>query len=182
MGTTLYHGAVLIVLGVIAVANGRAETAARFLGAIETFVREGRHTIDLADLTVLEATESRARDALGVDAYQVAYEAGTLQPAATIVDEVSAFLAGPRAPAGDAPTILAISGLTQREAEILELLSGGLSNREIAARLVLSVRTVETHVANVYGKLGVANRAEAAAGFARFGARTTSGATEIAST
>jgi DNA-binding CsgD family transcriptional regulator len=57
--------------------------------------------------------------------------------------------------------------LSAREAEVLGLLTGGVSNAGIAARLVLSVNTVERHVRNVYVKLGVSNRAEAAALMAR---------------
>jgi DNA-binding NarL/FixJ family response regulator len=55
--------------------------------------------------------------------------------------------------------------LTTREAEVLELLSRGLSNREIASRLVLSAKTVEHHVSQILGKLGLRNRAEAAVYF-----------------
>jgi DNA-binding NarL/FixJ family response regulator len=52
--------------------------------------------------------------------------------------------------------------LTRREREILELLAQGLSNKDIAARLYLSVRTVEGHLANSYVKLDVHTRTEAA--------------------
>jgi pSer/pThr/pTyr-binding forkhead associated (FHA) protein len=52
-------------------------------------------------------------------------------------------------------------GLTQREAEVLSLIASGRSNQEIAEGLVLSVRTVERHVSNVYSKIGAKNRAEA---------------------
>jgi DNA-binding NarL/FixJ family response regulator len=57
--------------------------------------------------------------------------------------------------------------LTAREREVLARLADGRTNRQIAAELVLSERTVETHVGHVLGKLGVANRAEAAAWAAR---------------
>jgi DNA-binding CsgD family transcriptional regulator len=52
--------------------------------------------------------------------------------------------------------------LTKRELEVLRLLSAGETNREIAADLVLSVRTVDRHVSNIYAKLGVSSRAAAA--------------------
>ena len=53
-------------------------------------------------------------------------------------------------------------GLSRRESEVAALAGTGLSDREIAARLVLSVRTVESHLASVYRKLGIASRLELA--------------------
>jgi DNA-binding NarL/FixJ family response regulator len=53
--------------------------------------------------------------------------------------------------------------LTQREPEVVGMLAKGRSNREIAESLVVSERTVESQVANLLGKLGLANRAQAAA-------------------
>jgi DNA-binding NarL/FixJ family response regulator len=51
--------------------------------------------------------------------------------------------------------------LTQRELEILCLLAGGLDNTTIAERLTLTKRTVQNHISNIYGKLGVTSRTEA---------------------
>ena len=53
--------------------------------------------------------------------------------------------------------------LTVRERELADLVATGLTNREIADRLVLSERTVETHVRNILAKLGLANRTQVAA-------------------
>lgn len=52
--------------------------------------------------------------------------------------------------------------LTGREGEVLNLLASGLTNKDIAQSLILSVRTVEAHLRSIYGKLGVASRTEAA--------------------
>jgi LuxR family maltose regulon positive regulatory protein len=53
--------------------------------------------------------------------------------------------------------------LTDREEEILELLAAGLTNPEIAEKLIISAGTVKKHASNIYGKLSVSGRTEAAA-------------------
>jgi DNA-binding NarL/FixJ family response regulator len=52
-------------------------------------------------------------------------------------------------------------GLTQREAEVLREIAAGLSNREIAERLVISEATVKTHVNNIFSKANLRDRAQA---------------------
>jgi ATP/maltotriose-dependent transcriptional regulator MalT len=58
----------------------------------------------------------------------------------------------------DWPMIESLSG---RELEVLRLIADGHSNREIAEQLVLAVSTVKWHIIQIYGKLGVQNRAQA---------------------
>jgi len=54
------------------------------------------------------------------------------------------------------------AALSEREQEVLALIALGMSNRQIAHELYLSVDTIKTHVRSVFGKLGVANRTQAA--------------------
>jgi DNA-binding NarL/FixJ family response regulator len=59
--------------------------------------------------------------------------------------------------------------LTERELEVLRLAARGLKNQDIARELSLSVRTVQTHLGNIFGKMGVGSRTEAVLGAIRRG-------------
>ena len=61
--------------------------------------------------------------------------------------------------------------LTQREIEIMEALSTGLQDKEIAGKNFIAVETVKKHISNIYKKIGVRNRVEAAIKY-RFGELT----------
>jgi DNA-binding NarL/FixJ family response regulator len=78
---------------------------------------------------------------------------------AAIAERVLAFFAGNRPGAGATP----FPELTDREREVLDLVARGLTNPEIARRLVVSDKTVRNHVSNVFAKLHVTGRAEAVA-------------------
>jgi len=69
--------------------------------------------------------------------------------------------AGSTQPHGTASEL--IEPLSERELEILQLIAGGLSNQEIGSQLYLSLNTVKAHTRNIYGKLGVNSRTQAAA-------------------
>jgi DNA-binding CsgD family transcriptional regulator len=88
---------------------------------------------------------------------------------ATFLAEVRAFLPPAVKPekALAAADGHALASLTEREREVLSLVADGLSNAAIAERLVLSGRTIERHLSNIYTKLGVEGKAARAAAAAR---------------
>jgi DNA-binding NarL/FixJ family response regulator len=117
------------------------------------------------DASVLGALRAGARGYLtkdaGADEIRAALEAvaggaAALDPA--VQHHVVAALAGEEAPCSELP-----DGLTPREAEVLALIAGGLTNAEIADRLVVSAATVKSHVNHIFAKAGVRDRAQAVA-------------------
>ncbi|HET7014495.1 MAG TPA: AAA family ATPase [Streptosporangiaceae bacterium] len=111
---------------------------AQVLGG-QTRIRWLREAVDIYESTGATAYRGRARRLLR--------EAGGPVPRR-------------REPAAVMPPELASRGITTREAEVLGLLGDGLSNAEIAARLFLSVRTVETHVSSLLAKLQLRSRGQ----------------------
>jgi DNA-binding NarL/FixJ family response regulator len=115
------------------------------------------------DASVLGALRAGARGYLtkdaGAEQIRAAVEAvargeAALDPA--VQHHVLAALTEPGAEAPDLP-----DGLTPREAEVLALIAEGLTNAEIAERLVVSAATVKTHVNHIFAKAGVRDRAQA---------------------
>jgi DNA-binding CsgD family transcriptional regulator len=88
--------------------------------------------------------------------------AGDSQLARTCRDLLKRAGAPTRRGRGDSPVpgALRAAGVTSREMDVLGLVSAGLTNAEIAGRLYLSPRTVETHVASLLAKLGAADRGQ----------------------
>jgi DNA-binding NarL/FixJ family response regulator len=85
---------------------------------------------------------------------------------ASLLDQLPST-SGPTLVLPDSPPIgvdlTRLNDLTPREREILALLAGGATTSQIADRLVISNKTVKTHVQNILRKLGVSSRLEAAA-------------------
>jgi DNA-binding CsgD family transcriptional regulator len=109
------------------------------------------------------------RASLPEPVFAAAWEEGRHLPLAGAVAEAHAIAAStvesPSAVSGDASGF----GLTVRELDVLRLLVEGRSDREIAGALYIGARTVQTHVGNLFTKLGVNTRAEAAAVAVRHG-------------
>jgi len=83
---------------------------------------------------------------------------------------MSAVAAREEPPASRAPAPL--EELTERELEVLRLIAGGLNNREIAEKLVISEKTAKTHVSSILGKLHLEDRTQAAIYALRHGLET----------
>ncbi|NIH84175.1 ATP-binding protein [Amycolatopsis granulosa] len=145
-------------------AGGEHERAAGLLGAASAIWRlSGAAVSETRPHQQFEQEcEARAREALGDDAYHAAFAATS----GGGVDEAIAYALAEK-PAGPRPARRSREsspgGLTRREREIAELVADGLSNKQIAARLVIAQRTAETHVENILTKLGFTSRAQIAA-------------------
>jgi non-specific serine/threonine protein kinase len=146
-------------LAIAAVGLGRPAQAARLFGVVEAL--DAAHGIPYFTSIAgpRERAEAAARAALGEVAFAAAWAAGRALPLAQAVAEAMAGAAPPPAAGAAAPP----HGLTAREVEVLRLVAAGQTDREIAAALFVSRRTVEWHLSNLLAKLGVGSRTAAAA-------------------
>jgi predicted ATPase/DNA-binding CsgD family transcriptional regulator len=154
-------GAVAGLAGV-ALALGQPERAARLLGAVET---EGE-TSGVGRLGHAAHTSrilAEARASLPEPGFAAAWDEGRHLPVAEALADARAIAASAGQEPPPAPDDASGFGLTAREVEVLRLLVEGQSDREIGEALFIGTRTVQTHVANLFAKLGVNARAEAAA-------------------
>ncbi|MFG1707053.1 AAA family ATPase [Nonomuraea sp. M3C6] len=165
------NGAVARTLGTLAAATDRLDDADRHFSTAATMERRiaALPHRALAQLAHAQALMSRGASGDRARALDLAEQAALtarrlgMAPAARAAAQLADELAGVR---GGPVT------LTRREHEITGLVATGLANREIAERLVVSERTVETHVSHVLGKLGLANRTQLTAWALRAGIRT----------
>jgi DNA-binding CsgD family transcriptional regulator len=147
-------------LACITVGPEWAERAARLLGAAEVFQQTTGAPAPPSEMADYRRTEADARAHLGAERFASARATG----AGMSFDAAIAFaledLDGPAL--SEPPRIHGRSPrmpLSAREREVVALIAGGLSNRQIAERLVVSVRTVERHIENVYNRLGIQGKA-----------------------
>jgi predicted ATPase/DNA-binding CsgD family transcriptional regulator len=146
---------------------GESERAARLLGAANAVWRlSGAKVFEAPPyLAFDEQIAEVARADIGAEKFASAFAAGRGLTIDQVIADALEEEAVPRVDRGLAPQRPEI-GLTRREREIAELVAEGLTNREIAARLIISQRTAEGHVERVLAKFGFTSRAQIATWFA----------------
>ncbi|MFI6291543.1 LuxR C-terminal-related transcriptional regulator [Nonomuraea sp. NPDC050790] len=136
---------------------GTPEAAARLIGSVEDArTASGISMFGPQHTLIREIMEQQCRDALGEEVFdaqrRIGHRIGLEQTVAGILAE-----SDPPAPAQSPEP------LTKREYEIALLVSQGLTNRQIAERLGIAKRTVDTHMENILTKLGISSRVQIAA-------------------
>jgi predicted ATPase/DNA-binding CsgD family transcriptional regulator len=165
-------GLSLEALAWIAGTERRDQRAAQLFGASGRMWRAMHASLSafrsLQDFHTESIAEVRGR--MGEKAFDAAARRGADLPTA---DAVELAMERQTRPAVPAPRPASASGsafgLTRRERQVATLIAEGLSNREIAARLVVAQRTAEGHVENILSKLGFTSRAQVAAWLAAQG-------------
>jgi non-specific serine/threonine protein kinase len=167
-------------LGLAMTARGGADPdwSARLHGAADQALTDLGDTIEPLEKRLADLDRQRLRAVMGAEAFEAEYAAGRtldLAPATRqALQGIQARREASRAEALVSEPDAAVSGeaaalLTPRELDVLRLVAQGLSNPDIARRLVLSEHTVHRHLANILRKLGLSSRAAAAAWGVRTG-------------
>ena len=150
--------------GCHAALSGQPRRAAQLLGAAETVRAEAGANVMPFLVPLLARSREAAIAALGPAKFQAGFEAGQRLDR----DGGLRLALGEPAREGGAPGGAAEPGeapgpLAKREADVARLVAGGLTNKQIGARLFISERTVDSHVRSILNKLGVGSRAQIAA-------------------
>jgi non-specific serine/threonine protein kinase len=132
-------------------AQGQPARAALLLGAAAPHLTAGTTSLHPADPAARQWTLATVRRALGGASFVAAWAEGQALSVAQAAD--LALTAGAGGPAAE-------GGLSPREREVAALVAQGLTNRQIAARLVVTERTAATHVEHILGKLALTSRVQ----------------------
>jgi non-specific serine/threonine protein kinase len=161
----------LVATARLAAVGGQPEVAARLCGAAEALAETIGYVRRPPEQERLERDAAVARAALGDAGFEASWAAGQTLRDEQAVAEAQAVLAVLGAPATPSTTTpaTAFAVLSPREQDVLALLCQHLTDPQIAERLFLSPRTVESHVASLLRKLDVTNRRDAAAAAVRLG-------------
>ncbi|MEO3806992.1 LuxR C-terminal-related transcriptional regulator [Nonomuraea sp. B1E8] len=160
LGDSLGIGITLEALAWIAASQRRHQRAARLLGILQTvWASVGAPLSGYGHLAGYhDACEEETRKALGETAFDTAVRRGARMP----LDEALAYVLQEEPPSGRGDGSERRTRLTRRESEIAQLVARGLTNKEIAASLVISQRTAEGHIEHILTKLGFSSRSQIA--------------------
>ena len=164
---TLNTASCLEELAGVAVAQGNPTWAARLLGAAEALRDTPGTPIPPAERALYEHSVATTRAQLGEKAYAQAWiEGRSLTPEQAVAAQGLETLpttspTKPLSPAATRKLPHFPDRLTAREVEVLRLVSQGLTNEQVAEELVISPRTVNTHLTTIYSKIGVLSRSAA---------------------
>jgi predicted ATPase/DNA-binding CsgD family transcriptional regulator len=166
--------AAFALLGLALAGAGDADAGwpARLHGAADQALADLGHVLEPLEARLADEDRERLRTAMGDEDFEAEYAAGRALDAAQVLAALDGRAgAAPGQPqgAGAADPVARLTRLTPRELDVLRLVAQGLSNPEIARRLVLSEHTIHRHLANILGKLGMSSRAAAAAWGVRAG-------------
>jgi DNA-binding NarL/FixJ family response regulator len=138
--------------------------AGRLFGAAEALQEAIGYRLAPQERAVLEPYRASVRSLLGEATWEEAQARGR----AMGLEEAIEYALAEEKPEEKPSTTTTLSstpehpgGLTSREVEVLGLVAEGLTNAQVAQRLFLSPRTVDTHLTSIYHKLGVGSRAAA---------------------
>jgi predicted ATPase/DNA-binding NarL/FixJ family response regulator len=149
----------LVGLADVTLAQGQTARAVRLLGAAEALAERIGFSRYAWMRDTHDGAVASARQSLGDDAFLESWQAGRALTLSETIDEALATAYPTNAPPVATPNH---AGLTPREIDVLRLVAEGLSDRQIAESLFISVRTVHHHVANILAKFGVSTRTAAA--------------------
>jgi DNA-binding CsgD family transcriptional regulator len=136
----------------VAVAEQQAEAAARLFGAAEALRQAIECPLPEARRAPYERQVAAARRLLNAPTFSRAWMEGGLMTPEQALRSM---------PTAASPTASPAAALTARELEVLRQLATGLTNAQIAAQLVVSPTTINAHLRNIYGKLGLTSRTAA---------------------
>jgi len=150
----------------------RLRLAVQLVAAADAMHREIGYAPNPVDVRAFAVNTGALRAALGGPAFDGAWSLGAAKQVQQVVSEAiaaaEALAASPMPAGADADPAARpaasprLGGLSEREVEVAALIAEGRTYREIADALSVSVKTVEKHVGNILGKLGLGNRSQVA--------------------